>query len=88
MSFEPNKKGQSFQFSDSCILVQETIPESETNEINISCSSQLIVFIALLDCLMSMSCHQIEVKGIITLTSSNSNYRLTYLSHETRQNLL
>lgn len=45
----PTKNEQNLQFSDVCILVQGTTNESETNKINISCSSQVIVFIALLD---------------------------------------
>lgn len=39
----PTKNEQNLQFSDVCILVQGTTNESETNKINISCSSQLIV---------------------------------------------
>lgn len=81
------KKEQVFQFSDVCILVQGTT-ESETNKINIPCSSQLIVLIVVLDCLMSMSSHQMEMQGIITPTfSKNQIIRLTYLSDETRQKL-
>lgn len=66
MSFEPIKKRKSKFFSSqmSAYLCKEQ-QESETNKINIPCFSQLIVLIAVLDCLMSVSSHQMEMQGII-----------------------
>lgn len=70
MSFEPNQKRAHFIVLRCLHTYPRNKNESETNKINTSCSSQLIVFTALLHCLMSMSCHQMEMQDI-KLTFSN-----------------